>query len=98
MVIIWSQPAREDLRSIHQHIAHDSKQYATRVVQDIMDKANVLLTVPRLGKTVPEIGEPDVREIAMYSWRIMYEIIGDTIYVHGVFHKRRDFKAEDLAR
>lgn len=97
-MIIWSQPAREDLRLIHQQIAHDSKQYATRVVQDITDKVKVLLTAPRLGKVVPEIGEPDVREISMYSWRIMYEVIGDTLYVHGVIHKRRDFKSEDLQR
>ena len=61
MVIVWSHPAREDLRLIHQHIAHDSRQYATRVVQDITDKVEILLTAPHLGRTVPEIGEPDVR-------------------------------------
>jgi hypothetical protein len=45
--------------------------------------------------TLPEIGEQNVREIAMYSYRIMNELIGDTIYIHGVFHKRRQF---DLQR
>lgn len=58
----------------------------------------ILLTAPRMGKTVPEIGEPDVREISLYSWRIMYEVIGYTLYVHGVIHTRRDFKPEDLKR
>lgn len=98
MVIIWSHPAREDLRLIHQHIAHDSKQYATRVVNDIMERMEILPTAPRIGRMVPEIGEPDVREISLYSWRIMYEIVGDTLYVHGIIHKRRDFKPEDLQR
>ena len=97
-MIVWSQPAREDLRLIHQYIAHDSKHYATRVIRDIADKVETLLTLPRLGRVVPEIAEPNVREIGMYSYRILYEIIGDTLYIHGIVHKRRDFKPEDLQR
>ncbi len=34
----------------------------------------------------------------MYSYRIMYELTGDTIYIHGVVHKRRHFQPEDLQR
>jgi plasmid stabilization system protein ParE len=98
VVIIWSIPARQDLRLIYQYIAHDSKRYATRVVQDITDKVEILLATPRLGRMVPEIGEDAVREIGMYSYRIMYELIADTIYIHGAFHKRRHFQPEDLDR
>jgi len=98
VVIIWSKPATEDLRLIHQYIAHDSKHYATRVIQDITNKVENLMSLPRLGRAVPEIGEQNVREIVMYSYRIMYELIGDTLYIHGIFHKRRHFKPEDLQR
>lgn len=98
MVIIWSNPAREDLRLIHQYIAHDSNRYATLVIQDIIDKTQALLELPRLGRAVPEIGEENVREISMYSYRIMYELSGITIYIHGVIHKRRHFKPDDLKR
>lgn len=97
-MIVWSQPAREDLRLIHQYIAHDSKHYATRVIQDIVDKVEMLLTLPRLGRVVAEIAETDVREIGMYSYRILYEVIGDTVQIHGVIHRRRNFKPEDLQR
>lgn len=98
MVIIWSFPARQDLRLIHQYIANDSKRYATLVIQDITQKTETLLTLPKLGRVVPEIGEDNVREIGMYSYRIMYEINGDTLYIHGIIHKRRHFKPEDLQR
>lgn len=98
MVIVWSKPAREDLYSIHQFIARDSKLYANRVTQDILSKVDVLATMPKLGRTVPEIGEKNVREIGIYSYRILYELIGETAYIHGVIHKRRDFKQEDLQR
>ncbi|WP_197492453.1 type II toxin-antitoxin system RelE/ParE family toxin [Methylomonas methanica] len=95
---MWSKPAREDLHSIHQFIARDSKLYANRVTQDILSKVDVLATMPKLGRTVPEIGEENVREIGIYSYRILYELIGETVYIHGVIHKRRDFKQEDLQR
>jgi plasmid stabilization system protein ParE len=98
VVIIWSFPARQDLRLIHQYIANDSKRYATLVIQDITQKTETLLTLPKLGRVVPEIGEDNVREIGMYSYRIMYEINGDTLYIHGIIHKRRHFKPEDLQR
>lgn len=98
MVIVWSQPARDDLRLIHQYIAHDSKHYANRVIQDIAEKAEMLAAMPRMGRVVPEIGEPNVREISMYSYRIMYEVIEDTLYIHGVIHMRRNFMPEDFVR
>jgi toxin ParE1/3/4 len=98
VVIVWSKPAREDLRLIHQYIAHDSKHYAIRVVQDITEKIEVLRELPKLGRIVPEIGEENVREIGLYSYRILYELISDTIYIHGVIHRRRHFKPEDLQR
>jgi hypothetical protein len=98
MVIIWSLPARKDLRLIHQYIADDSKRYAGIVIQDIINKAEILLTHPRLGRIVPEVDDECVREISMYSYRIIYELINDQIYMHGVIHKRRHFKPETLKR
>ncbi|MCH8544039.1 MAG: type II toxin-antitoxin system RelE/ParE family toxin [Alcanivorax sp.] len=98
MVIVWSAPARQDLRLIHQYIAHDSRRYAARVVQDITEKVDILLGAPRLGRMVPEIGEDAVREIGMYSYRIMYELIADTIYIHAIVHKRRRFQPAGLQR
>lgn len=96
MVVVWSQPAREDLRLIYQYIARDSKHYAKRVVLDIADKTTVLTDLPHLGKVVPEIGEENVREIGMYSYRILYEVMAETIIIHGVIHKRRHFNPDEL--
>lgn len=69
-----------------------------RVVQNLVNKVEVLLELPRIGRVVPEISEENVREISQYSYRILYELIGDTIYIHGVIHQRRLFKPEDLQR
>lgn len=98
MVVIWSFPARDDLKGIHDYIARDSRRYALRVVQDIRNKAASIIHTPTLGRVVAEIGEDNVREISLYSYRIIYELMPDTIYIHGIIHKRRNFKAEDLER
>jgi toxin ParE1/3/4 len=98
VVIFWSIPARDDLKGIYEYIARDSKRYATRVVQNIHEKTKTLVEFPQLGKAVPEIGEENVREIHLYSYRILYEIMPDIIYIHGVIHMRRNFKPESLDR
>lgn len=49
-MVIWSQPAKADLRSIHDFIAHDSNFYAKKVVQDIREKTGTLEQLPKAGK------------------------------------------------
>jgi len=98
-MVIWSEPAKDDLRSIHDFIAHDSKYYAKKVAQDIREKADILERLPRMGKKVPElVGEENTHELALYSYRIIYEVkTDDLVEVLAVIHKRQDFTAEDLS-
>ncbi len=98
MVVFWSIPARDDLKGVHDYIARDSHHYAARVIQDIYEKTKTLVEFPQLGKNVAEVGEENVREINIYSYRIMYEILPDIIYIHAVIHMRRNFKPDDLDR
>lgn len=95
-MVIWSQPARADLRSIHDFIAHDSRFYAKNVVQDIREKTDILEQLPKAGKKVPELNEEHVRELSIYSYRIIYQITERCISVLAVVHKRRDLKTEDI--
>ncbi|MSR14717.1 MAG: type II toxin-antitoxin system RelE/ParE family toxin [Gammaproteobacteria bacterium] len=63
-MVIWSAPAKADLRAIHEFIAHDSRFYAKKILQDIVEKSQVLRALPRAGRVVPELSEPDIRKIA----------------------------------
>ena len=91
-MVIWSDPAKADLRSIHDFIAHDSPHYARKVTQDIVAKADVLGELPRVGKVVPELGNEAIRELSFYSYRILYEIREPDVVVLAVIHKRRDLQ------
>lgn len=97
-MVIWSQPAKADLRAIHDFIAHDSRFYAKKVVQDIREKTDILEQTPKAGKKAPELNVDRVRELSLYSYRIIYEIEEQNIFVLAVVHKRRDLKPEEIER
>ena len=71
-MVIWTPRARADLKAIHDYIAKDSRENAKRVAHEILHKADALAEPPRPGRTVPEVNDPDLREISAYSWRIIY--------------------------
>jgi len=87
-----------DLRSIHDFIAHDFRHYAKKLTQDIREKADILDQLPKLGKTVPEVKDDNVRELSLYSYRTIYEIKDRRVFVTAVVHKRKDFKVGDIER
>ena len=97
-MVIWSDPAKADLRSIHDFIAHDSRHYAKKVTQDIVAKTDILDELPRVGRMVPEIDNENIRELSLYSYRILYEIKEPDIVVLAVIHKRRDLQLEMIER
>ncbi|RLQ21319.1 type II toxin-antitoxin system RelE/ParE family toxin [Seongchinamella sediminis] len=70
-MVTWSDHAKADLRHIHDFIAADSRHYAKQVTRAIVDKTLPLSELPRIGKIVPEISDEDIRELHMYSYRIL---------------------------
>ena len=89
--MIGSEPAKADLRSIHDFITHDSRHYAKKVTQDIREKTEVLDELPKLGNTVPEVRDEKVRELSLYSYRIIYDNSQKDIQILTVVHAKRNF-------
>lgn len=97
-MVIWSDEAKADLRRVFEFIAKDSKHYGHKVTQEIAAKTDILDELPRIGRVVPEIGDENVREISIYSYRIIYEITGQNIFILAVAHKRRTIRPEGISR
>ena len=97
-MVIWARQAVVDLRSIHDFIARDSRYYAKKVVHDIREIVDELNELPNMGRIVPELNEEDVRELFLYSYRIIYEIKDEVIFVLAVVHQRRNLKDENIPR
>jgi len=90
-MVKWSVPARNDLKQIHDYIAKDSKYYARKVIQEIIAKTETLTELPEIGRMVPEISDQNVRELIVYSYRLIYEISAAGIEIFAIIHGRRDF-------
>ncbi len=95
-MVIWSRPAQQDLRLIHDFIAKDSRRYAKKVSADILQASEELLRFPKKGRIVPEIDDPSVREIFLYSYRLIYQLSTERIEVLAVIHFKRDLTQIDL--
>ncbi len=65
-------PARNDLKQIYDYIAKDSRYYATNVVENVVSKAENLDEFPEIGRVVPEISDKNVRELIIYSYRLIF--------------------------
>ena len=92
-MVKWSVPAKNDLKQIHDYIAKDSKYYAQNVVQEIVARTETLTDFPEIGRVVPEISDQNIRELIVYSYRLIYEISESGIEIIAIIHGRRDFNS-----
>jgi len=87
--IKWSPEATEDLESISEYIARDSEFYARSVVSKILAVSRKIPEQSMIGRIVPEIGEKEIRERFVYSYRLVYRIQNSTITIIAIIHGKR---------
>ena len=92
-MVKWSIPAKQDLKQVYDYIARDSKFYAAKVSQDIVDKSEKLFNFPKIGRIVPEIDNPNIRELIIYSYRLIYRVSTNTIEILALIHGKQDFSS-----
>jgi len=72
--IVWTDPARDDLREIMTYIAADNPEASRRVGMDIYDTVGMLATFPLIGPPYPRGSNGRIREIVSWSYRIFYRV------------------------
>lgn len=85
----WSPEAIEDVESIAEYISKDSRFYASSVVSEIISITRKLRNFPSMGRAVPEINDPAVREYLIYSYRLIYRVQGRQILIIAVAHGKQ---------
>ena len=90
-MVKWTTPAKLDLKDIHDYIAKGSKYYAQKVSEDIVAKSENLKHFPKIGRIVPEIDDPNIRELFVYSYRLIYEVLPNGVQVLALIHSKRNF-------
>ena len=87
--IEWSPEAAEDVDGIADFIGRDSAFYARAVVAKILAEARSIPEFPLRGRVVPELGDEAIREIFVYSYRLVYRVEGAQILIVAVIHGKR---------
>lgn len=72
--IVWPLEAIEDLESIIAYIERDSEYYAREVAGKIPAAGRNPADFPMLGRVVPELDDKKIRELFVYSYRLVYRI------------------------
>jgi len=92
--IEWSSKAENDLNEIIDYIAQDSLEYALSFYEQVREKVENLIKFPRMGRIVPELDDPNIRELILRNYRIIYRIFEKEVQIIRLFHGSRimDFK------
>ena len=92
--VIWAPSALDDIDAIAEYIARDSESRAALFVSRIFEITDRLQEFSLSGRVIPEIGDQSCREIIYGSYRIMYRIEGNAVWITGVVHGARDWRSE----
>ncbi len=94
--VIWSPSALDDVDYIAEYIARDSVDRAALFAIRIIGAADQLHDFPHSGRVIPEINDPDCRELFYGVYRIMYRIVDSEVWITGVVHGARDWKPDSF--
>lgn len=65
--------------------------YAASFVNRVLESGRSLRDFAVRGRRVPEFSNKNIREIFVYSYRLIYRIEDDRISILGLIHGRRNF-------
>ena len=96
MKIKWTNEALMRLFEIEDFISQDSPERAEKFVDQIIEHAETLSDNSLRGKTVPEISNPDIRELIFKKYRIVYRVKGNSLDILTVFEGHRLMRIDEI--
>lgn len=77
----WSPSAASDYESLIYYYENNSPKFAQNFAKKIFYIIENLTQFPKMGRIVPESGNPDVREIVYRNFRIIYRLKKEIIEI-----------------
>ncbi len=94
--IRWTEQAADDLESAVEYIAHDSEHYASIFAINILTAIDSLEAFPESGRMMPECNTPQIRELLLGSYRIIYRYDKSVVELLTIYHGARIFDPKKL--
>jgi len=89
--IIWSAQAASALDEAVGYIAADSPSAAIKLLDTALSVAAGLAEHAERGRVVPEVGLSTIRELFVFKYRLMYELVPEEVRIIAFIHGARDF-------
>ena len=89
MRVDWSRNALDQVHQIFEYIAADRPLVATDVVHRLFDTTGLLGTTPEMGPRWKQAERPGLRFIVFETYRIVYRVDEDRVFILSVRHTRR---------
>lgn len=93
VTIDWSNQVFDDIDSTAEYLAQYSKPFAKAFVDKVFEKVDHLKSFPEMGRMVPEIGSPKVRELIYKQYQI---VSNNHIRVLTVQHSAQPLSLDSL--
>ena len=93
MNLIYTEQALNSLEQVLEFIAPEVTQKKLLEIRNrILDRADTLLLQPNQGQKEPYLEHLnlDYRRIIESHYKIIYRVVGETIYITDVFDSRQD--------
>ena len=92
LAVEFSPQAEADLEQIALYIARDNPLAAEAWVQKLIVAAEKAGRMPRAGRVVPEVEDPEIREVLVKSYRVVYRVEAKRILVLTIFEGHRKLR------
>jgi toxin ParE1/3/4 len=96
MIVKWTDEALENLWKIEQYIGRNSPENAESFVNYLIEQGKTIALNPHMGRMVPEISNPEIRELIVKKYRIVYRVHGKEIKILTVFEGHKLIRIEEL--
>ena len=95
--IVIAPRAIDDLKDIVFYISPDRPEAAKRLAMALVERTQILGSFPQSGRVVPEFDHPQIRELILHPYRIVYQIdeVKKQVGVARFWHGARDAMASD---
>ncbi len=93
---ILTKQAALDIEEITGYIARDGIESAIRFADELLEVCRSILDFPEMGRVVPEIGQPQIREIIHKNYCLVYTVRKEKVYILQVFNAARLFRMQNI--
>ncbi|MBU1064264.1 type II toxin-antitoxin system RelE/ParE family toxin [bacterium] len=87
--MIWTREALENIIEIENYISEDNPSKAIEFTDILINKCEYLIKNPDMGRMVPELSDPGIRELIYKNYRIVYRHINKEIQILTIFEGHR---------